>query len=264
MTDTYTFDNSDAHTLEQLDSIQRFLDPLTTARIEALDLPKDARCLELGPGFGSIAYWLAERVAPHGGSVAAVDLDTSRLRETPGLSVHQADVREGLPVEGPFDLIHARLVLLHLPLRREVLRRLVDVLAPGGWLVLGEFGEQPLRVHRAPSEADEALFAEVTRGLLDVIASHGGDMGWAHEAYGAMCDAGLTGVYATEHGESWTGGGTGARLYRVNVQQKRDEILARGFTPEQLDRYVELMGDPAFTAASYRFTQIAGRRPEAV
>jgi 2-polyprenyl-3-methyl-5-hydroxy-6-metoxy-1,4-benzoquinol methylase len=41
--------------------------------------------------------------------------------------------------EGKFDLIHARLVLVHFAERDSVLRKLVAALKPGGWLVDEEF-----------------------------------------------------------------------------------------------------------------------------
>ncbi|GIG69967.1 class I SAM-dependent methyltransferase [Phytomonospora endophytica] len=257
-TDSYTFSNSSQQSEHQLDSIQRFLDPLTTARLAALDLPDSPRCLELGPGAGSIAYWLADR----GGSVTAVDLDPGLLREHPGVTVVRADVRDGLPAEaaGPFDLIHARLLLVHLPTRREIVARLVEHLAPGGYLVIGEFAEQPLRVYTAPDATDGELFVKVLDGLLALLAAHGGDMGWAHEAHGVFTGLGLTGVHSTEHAESWTGGSTGARLYKVNIEQKWDALLGAGFTVAELERFVTLTGDPAFSAPSYRFTMIAGRK----
>ena len=40
------------------------------------------------------------------------------------------------PPPGPFDLIHARLVLVHVPRRREALAAMVELLRPGGWLVV--------------------------------------------------------------------------------------------------------------------------------
>lgn len=254
-TDSYTFSNSSRQSEQQLDSIQRFLDPLTTARIAALDLPDSPRCLELGPGAGSIAYWLADR----GGRVTAVDLDPNLLREHPGVTIVQADVRDELPA-GPFDLIHARLLLVHLPTRREIVARLVERLAPGGHLVIGEFADQPLRVYTAPSDADGELFVKVLDGLLSLLSAHGGDMGWAHEAHGVFTGLGLADVHSTEHAESWTGGSTGARLYKVNIEQKWDALLGAGFAESELERFVALMGDPAFSAPSYRFTMIAGRR----
>ncbi|HEY1177245.1 MAG TPA: class I SAM-dependent methyltransferase [Phytomonospora sp.] len=257
-TDSYTFSNRSGQSEHQLDSIQRFLDPLTTARIADLDLPPSPRCLELGPGGGSIAYWLADR----GGSVTAVDIDPNLLREHPGVTVVQADVRDELPPEaaGPFDLIHARLLLVHLPTRRDIVARLVERLAPGGHLVIGEFAAQPLRVYTAPSDADGELFTKVLDGLLTILAAHGGDMEWAHRAHGVFTGLGLADVRSTEHAESWTGGSTGARLYKVNIEQKWDALRDAGFAEAELERFTALMGDPAFSAPSYRFTMIAGRK----
>ncbi len=47
-------------------------------------------------------------------------------------------MRDDLPT-AQFDLIHARLVLIHIPAREAVLERLVTALRPGGWLVIEDF-----------------------------------------------------------------------------------------------------------------------------
>jgi trans-aconitate methyltransferase len=52
-------------------------------------------------------------------------------------------VTDPLP-DAAFDLIHARLVLIHVPEREEVLARLVAALKPGGWMVEEEFDSQSL------------------------------------------------------------------------------------------------------------------------
>jgi ubiquinone/menaquinone biosynthesis C-methylase UbiE len=83
-----------------------------------------AHCLDAGAGTGSLAAALAERVGPTG-SVTALDSDTRFLAplEPERLVVVESDLTEGnLPVDR-FDLVHARLVLEHLPER--------DQLAPG-------------------------------------------------------------------------------------------------------------------------------------
>lgn len=71
----------------------------------------------------------------------ATDPDT-RWTTTRGLcrvEVHGHDiVKDPLPAHS-FDLIHARLVLAHLPARDQVLPRLVASLRPGGWLVVEDF-----------------------------------------------------------------------------------------------------------------------------
>jgi 16S rRNA A1518/A1519 N6-dimethyltransferase RsmA/KsgA/DIM1 with predicted DNA glycosylase/AP lyase activity len=49
--------------------------------------------LEVGAGYGTIARWLAERVAPTG-SVIATDIDPRLLTDMPaGVDVHRLDIR---------------------------------------------------------------------------------------------------------------------------------------------------------------------------
>jgi SAM-dependent methyltransferase len=73
--------------------------------------------------------------------VLATDLDTRFLESLadPTIEVRQHDiVRDSLP--GPvFDLVHARLILVHLPERELGLANMAGALKPGGWLVCEEF-----------------------------------------------------------------------------------------------------------------------------
>jgi ubiquinone/menaquinone biosynthesis C-methylase UbiE len=98
------------------------------------------RCLEVGAGGGSIAGWLSEQVGA-GGKVVATDIDPRFLGafESDNLEIIRHDITTDPMPEGTFDLVHTRMILIHLPERDEVLRRLAGVLRPGGWLVCEEF-----------------------------------------------------------------------------------------------------------------------------
>jgi 2-polyprenyl-3-methyl-5-hydroxy-6-metoxy-1,4-benzoquinol methylase len=95
----------------------------------------------VGAGGGSIAEWLAGQVGPDG-RVLATDIDTrflEQLSHKKNVEVRRHDiVSDSLP-ERAFDLVHARLVLLHLPERDRVLGRMAAALKPGGWLLTEEF-----------------------------------------------------------------------------------------------------------------------------
>ena len=96
----------------------------------------------------------------------ATDVDTDRLGYAGALDnviVARHDVTSCVPPvldeEQPYDLIHARLVLLHLPEREQILRALVTHLAPGGWLLLEEFDcTAPLPVYASRSTVETELF----------------------------------------------------------------------------------------------------------
>jgi SAM-dependent methyltransferase len=256
----YAFDNSTPYAGEQLATLAAYLDPVTTSVLARLDLPDAARCLEIGAGNGSIAGWLADRVAGAGGQVIALDLDTTHLTPHPGVEVRRRDIRRGLP-GGPFHLIHARLVLLHLPERRRLLRQLAATLAPGGWLVIGEFSHRPLRVIAAPSGGDAAVFTRVVSALTGVLTRHGADLDWANQLHQVMRRTGLVDVHTIEHAETWTGGSPGARLHHLNSLQKQSELLAAGISDADLARFRQLAADPGFCARAWQYVCTRGRRP---
>lgn len=257
---SYTFDQTGPHTDEQLATLEHYLDPLTTRMLEQVPVPTTARCLELGAGGGSVARWLASRVQPPG-HIVAVDLDPSRLTPTDTLEVRRHDLREAPVDGGPFDLIHARLVLLHLPHRRRLLQQLVQRLAPGGWLVIGEFSDQPLAVLTARHEADTVVFGKVVDAFTTVLADNGADLAWARQVHPAMVADELVNVHTVEHAESWTGGGPGARLHHLNSLQVESELRRRGITDSDLEQFRALVTDPRFAARSWQFVGTRGQRP---
>ena len=266
---TYTFDNSAAEAVDQLDSLERFLDPVTTLRIAELGLRAGARCWEIGAGGGSVARWLATHVGA-AGHVVATDINTDRLHHLtalPNVAVLEHDVTSlsGPGGDRPYDLIHARLVLLHLPQREQLLQRLVVRLAPGGWLLLEEFDcTKPLRVYASRSTVDAELFHRVTDAIVEILQDSGADLAWAHAVHPAMRQAGLLDVHTVTHTQTWTGGGTGARLHAANSRQLAARLDALGITPGELDRFRAIVADPGHTAASYELVSTRGRRPHSV
>jgi SAM-dependent methyltransferase len=247
----------------ELSAVEQYLDPLTICGLEAIGVPPGVRCLELGPGGGSIARWLAGRVGP-AGQVIAVDRHPGQPHPPPNLQSHQRDLRHGLPPEvtGPFDLIHARLVLAHLPNRHRLLRQLVETLTPGGWILLGELSSHPPVVYTAGSRHDAALFTRVLDIFTNVlIRQHGLDTRWANQLYPALAQTGLREVSLIEHAQSWTGGHAGCRVHTTNLDRLHDQLIAAGLTQAELDRFHQLMDDPLFTARSWQYISARGRKP---
>ncbi|MEV6103257.1 methyltransferase domain-containing protein [Streptomyces sp. NPDC051940] len=259
----YLFDSATELGREQLALLEQMLDEQTVHCLaEACVRPGD-RCLDLGAGGGSVTRWLADRTQP-GGSVTAVDLTTEHLVVRPGVTVYRHDIHDGLPDDGPYDLIHARLLLLHLPRRAEILRTLADGLAPGGRLVLGEFGARPNLVLAAPADGDAELFRRVQYLGHEVVSrGRGVSWEWAHEVAAHMADAGLCGIRARESSWTTTGGTPGCLLHRNYARQAAAMLYAEGLTQEEFDRYCELMLDPCFSAWFYQFVCTSGEKPPA-
>ena len=105
----------------------------------------------------------------------AVDLDTRWFHHdhSPQLEVCQLDVVAGPIPEGPYDLIHERLVLQHIPARLDVLDQLVARLAPGGWLVVEDFDTGEVRTTDRGGPAYE-LIVRMATAFNRLLAERGG------------------------------------------------------------------------------------------
>ncbi|HKT02979.1 MAG TPA: class I SAM-dependent methyltransferase [Rugosimonospora sp.] len=256
----YAYDNQSAHAVEHHDALAAMLDTHTRRRIEELvDLP-GKRCLEVAAGAGSIATWMAERVGPQG-HVLATDLKPQRIPDYPGLEVRQHDITSDEPL-GRYDLVHARLLLNHLPERRTALRNMIGALQPGGAVLTEDFwptvGEELVAYGPDPAHA---LVARYQTLHLQILASHGNDRNWSRGALLAFQDEGLADVRVTVHGSSWRGGDPGCRLLRAGMGQLHDQVIALGMTDEELEQVAEALMDPRLIINGYLVYLTSGRRP---
>ncbi len=245
----------------QLAALTAALDPYTCASLTDAGVGPGWQVLDAGAGSGTIAAWLADTVGPSG-HVTATDLDISRLPAHDRITPLQHDITADPMPDTLFDLIHARLVLIHLPDREKVLRRLAAALKPGGALVLHEFDCTWRRpVHTAPTPEDAALFHEVITAINRLLTTAGARLDWGIAAHQAMTDAGLEQVTTHAYAENFHGGSPWAQLGAINTIQLHDQLLNLGLIETKLDRYRHLMAIPAFNAMSYLVTRTVGTRP---
>jgi len=256
----YAFDNDSAQAGDHHAALAGLLDEETLRRTqELLDLT-GKRCLEIAAGGGSFARWLADRVGP-AGSVLATDLKPQLIAEHPGVTVRRHDITVDEPL-GLFDLVHARLLLNHLPEREVALRHMIGALAPGGVLLTEDFRPMPGDlVAFGPDPAVVRLVNQFQRLNSDTLTSHGNDRDWSWRAAAAFHRGGLSDVEVRMHGSSWPGGGPGCRLLRAGIGQLRPHLVERGLTAEELDAVAEALLDPRLTLNGYLVYQTSGRRP---
>ncbi len=136
---SYIFDQTQ-HLKERtrLQAIEKIFDPATERRLLGTGLKSGWRCLEIGPGAGSIMRWLGQTVG-ESGKVVAVDINPRFLEDeqSPRIEVVKSDI-QSFETETKFDLIHARYVLIHIPDYEKAFRKMMSLLKPGGWIVLEE------------------------------------------------------------------------------------------------------------------------------
>jgi len=260
----YVFDNASEQAAPRFAGLEGTFDPTSRAHISALGLGDGWHCWEVGAGGGGLAAWLADRVAP-GGTVLATDVDPSWMAHlsAANLSVERHDVTiDPMPTDR-FDLIHARLVLSHLPSRDGVMRDLVAALRPGGWVVLEDFDSafhDGLRPD--PDDRDRAMFLKVHRALAAFVDQSGADTRYARDLPQRFASLGLEAVGADGRVVFARGGAPAAGVLRSGLLQVGEAMVARGMVGDaELARALALLDAPDFVFTLPLFISAWGRRP---
>ena len=259
---SYSFDNNDVEAADRHNYLGAMLDEVTLARLSGLGDLAGRRFLEFGAGGGSVARWMADQAGPTG-RVLATDINPRHIKPYPGMSVLRHDLTTEPVPDGPWDVIHGRLVLLHVPEREEILVRLSQALAPGGALVLEEWETTFRKLVLAAPDAESAALLELYHDVMidRILPTKGNDSTWANRVHSAMFDAGLTDVDTTVTSRSWPGGTAGALLIAANIGQLREEFIEAGMTAAQLEEVCRLVTDPRIVVRGHFFYSTLGRRP---
>ena len=234
----YLLDNSQAEAGVRFRALAELFDPSTVRHLTDLGVAPGWRCWEVGAGGRSIPARLADLVGA-GGLVVATDIDTSWLGESAGaLQVQCHDVGHDDPPAGDLDLVHARLVLTHVPRRAEALASMISALRPGGWLLLEEAdpGLQPLLCPDEHGPA-ERLANRLRHGFRTLMAGRDADLAYGRTLPRLLRAHGLTDVAA----DAWfpLGGPACTALEVATVQQIRDRLIAGGIaTAAEIDEHL--------------------------
>jgi SAM-dependent methyltransferase len=172
-TDDYLLGRTAAE-YERLVGQARWWEPETARVLDAVSVPPGGHCLDAGCGPGEVMRLMAERVGPDG-RVLGIDVD--EVLGARGLErLHAAgygqcafaavDLTCDVRVPGtPFDIVYARLLLLHMGDKVATVRRLWDCVAPGGHLVVHDHDLLTAEVVPPLPSVDE--FLRVVRGTFD-------------------------------------------------------------------------------------------------
>ena len=257
----YLMNNMHPETGARFEGLERTLDPISIGHLSRVGVQPGARCLEIGTGGGSIARWLAAKVGPHG-QVVAVDLDTRWFHHDGAaqLEVRELDVVTGPIPDGPWDLIHERLVLQHVPARLDVLDQLVARLAPGGWLVVEDFDTAEVRTTDRAGPQHE-LIVRMATAFNHLLAERGGANDFAANAWRHLRERGLTDTGASGHVVFDRGGEGFTQVMAANARQVRDGLSALGITAEEIDRFLEVLADPDTIVGTSVLIAAWGRQP---
>ena len=259
---TYSLANAAEQARQRFASLEACFDGVTIRHLEEMGVAPGWSCLEVGGGGGSIARWLAERVGPRG-RVVVTDIDPQRLRvELPNSEVRRHDITRDPLERETFDLVHERLVLVHLPERDRALDRMITALKPGGWLLIEDFDITWMRLTPACEPADALLFRKVIASFHEILTRAGVDPAYGRRFHTVLRERGLVDVHAEGHIEIAAGGSPAWRLHQANVEQLRDRLVGSGLLDDdEIERFQRLVGSPEFSSNYHPFVSARGRRP---
>jgi 2-polyprenyl-3-methyl-5-hydroxy-6-metoxy-1,4-benzoquinol methylase len=241
-------------------ALSQLFDANTKCHLLKRGLTSGWRCLEVAGGNGSIARWMADQIGP-AGQVVVTDLDT-RFLEGLGhgnLEVLRHDITCD-PMPAPtFDLVHARMILIHLPERDAVLQRLAALLKPGGCLICEEFDAVTAGADAAASPGEVSLKTHEAMQRLSV--DRGLDRRYGRLLFGRLRALGLADVGAEAHLSMVQAGSPMATLLRASYELRRRAMIDAGYlTGPEFDADLERMEADDFMMPSPIMWTAWGRR----
>ncbi|MGW2848547.1 class I SAM-dependent methyltransferase [Streptomyces sp. NPDC001274] len=257
----YLLDNQQSEAGIRFGALSELFDPVTFRHVDRLGITTGMRCWEVGAGSPSVPLGLAERVGPTG-AVVATDIDVSWTGDLGGVvEVVRHDVAADPPPPGGFDLVHARLVLVHVTDRAEALRRMIQALRPGGRLLLEDAdpGLQPLL---CPDECgpEQRLANRLRAGFRSLMAARGADLAYGRTLPRLLREAGLAGVEADAYFPITSP--ACAVLEAATVRQIRGLLVSEGLaTDAEIDRHLANVASGDLDLATAPLVSAWGRRP---
>ena len=257
----YLLDNRQVEAGRRFDALSQLFDPVTFRHLAAVGVSAGWACWEVGAGGASVPTWLAEQVGPSG-RVVASDIDTAWMpAEGAAFEVLRHDVGVDPPPDGAFDLVHARLVLTHVPQRVEALASMVRALRPGGWLLV-EDADPALQPLICPDESGPAQQRanRLRQGFRALMAGRGADLAFGRTLPRLLRGAGLDAVAADAFFPITSPACVALEI--ATVQQIRGGLVAAGLATEaEIEQHLADVASGLLDLATAPLVSAWGRAP---
>jgi len=262
--DRYLLGNEAPEAMDRFTAFASLFDPSTFRHLDDLGLAPGRRVWEVGAGGTTVVDHLAARVGSSG-SVVATDIDISwaAAADAPNVRVLRHDVATDPPPGEDFDLVHARLVLVHVPERDAALATMVAALRPGGALLVEDADPalQPLSCIEETGP-EEALANRLRRGFRTLLVERGVDLAYGRSLPRRLRAAGLVGV-AADAAFPVTDPASNA-LELATMALIRDQLLDHGIaTAAEIDAHMEAVAAGRLDLAQPPMVACWGRTPAA-
>jgi SAM-dependent methyltransferase len=245
------------------------LAPDSDAQFEKIGIKPGERVLDLGCGPGGVLHLLGKRVGPKG-SVLGLErsphfVELAR-RFVQDHALTQVEVREGDAYETglerrSFDGAHMRLVLVNVPEPERIVREMVALVRPGGWVASFE-ADFVGHVCDPPLPAWDRLI----KAYVAYSAKQGIDLFIGRRTHGLFRDAGVEDIRVDAVIHVYPTGHDRRPILRDFINNVRDKLIGGGFIAKaelesdmaDLERH---LADPKVLVTSHTFFRLIGRVP---
>ncbi|HEU5348199.1 MAG TPA: class I SAM-dependent methyltransferase [Ktedonobacterales bacterium] len=193
-TDTYVLGHA-PEAIQRLLKQGQLLSPFTRRAFADAGITAGMNVLDVGCGPGDVTLLVAEMVGATGhvlgidANPAVLRLAEARAQEagTTHVSFRAGDIRDWIP-DQDYDAIVGRLILMYLPERAAILRRLAQRLRPGGVLAFQEYDISSDSHYVYPSSF---LWQQVHDWITQGFGRAGAELQMGLKVYGSILEAGL-------------------------------------------------------------------------
>jgi ubiquinone/menaquinone biosynthesis C-methylase UbiE len=258
----YVFtDSQHSREFERLQAIEQVFDPASRRQIQTTGITSNWRCLEVGAGAGSITQWMAA-VVGQGGKVVAVDLDTRFVAniKLSNVEVLEADIRYCPLESNSFDLVHARYVLIHLPDFQVALSKMIDLLKPGGWLVIEEPDFSAARAISGEESVCQAV-NRVNQAILQMFTNRNMEHSLGVKLPSIIQRFSLQQLSVENYTPLSKGGSKVAKIMKMSTMQLAEKYIETGSTTQQdIEQYCQFAENPSTWAIYYATVGVTAKK----
>ncbi len=253
----FTSNRSDKE-YQRLRLLERAFDEKTKSILLESGLKAGFACLEVGPGAGSILEWM-KHIVGSSGSVIGVDKNIEHVRHLKKQSITLVEESiQASEFANPFDLIHARYVLIHNARGYELISKLSNWLNPGGILVIEEADFTTAKwINEVYKESGD----KVNRAGCAVFRNRGLNPAYGLDVIPDMEKAGLEIVKMSPEMHLAKGRSPVAKVMEESVGTLKEHYIDTGECDKaDIDQYIKGTNDPKSLAIYYTTISIIGKK----
>ncbi len=254
----YIFEsNEEEQERARLQMIEAAFDTATRSKLKKTGMASGWHCLEIGPGAGSIMKWMGEIVGPKG-KVVGIDKTIKHLQgmNEPPYRIIEGDLLD-CDLEGDFDLVHGRYVLIHNAKDAAMLKKIYRQLKPGG---LALFEEPDFRSALCLNPPADLSAQRVNQAICSMYSKMGLDPAYGLRLPEKLQAAGFEVIHAEAALHLCPGNSAIAKMMAASTDALREKYLATGEAEEaDLEIYITNAAKPKHWSVYYTTVSVIAR-----